>query len=125
MPIPIPKSRKLIRLLMKDVVEEEIANSIARLAGLQGSTISPKNSPKSKASHNGFSFIGELNLGKIFPMFMLNIISRLIIARIPNAIGLMIPIALVRDSCKKKVKISPKINIEIITPNVTIKPRRM
>lgn len=124
-PIPTPNSRKLIRLFMKLVVEVEIANSIARLAGLQGNTISPKNNPNKKASHNGFCCIGELNLGKILPMSTLNIIKILIIARIPNAIGLIIPIALVRDFCKKKVNISPKINIETITPNVTVNPKRM
>ena len=46
-------------------------------------------------------------------------------ARIPKAIGLMIPIALVRDSCRKKVKINPKRNIDRITPNVTNSPMKI
>lgn len=46
----------------------------------------------------------------------------LIIASRLNAIGLIIPIAFVRDSCKKNVNISPKRNIEITTPSVTISP---
>ncbi len=92
-PIPIPNSKKLIRLFMKDIVDVEIANSIARLAGLQGNTISPKNNPNRNASHNGFCCIGELNLGKNLPISTLKIIRILIIAKIPNAIGLIIPIA--------------------------------
>ena len=91
---------------------------------MHGKTISPKNNPKINASHKGLERRGELNLGNNFPMFTLNIIRMLIIARMPKAIGLIIPIALVKDSCKKKVKINPKMNMEIITPKVTMNPNR-
>lgn len=110
---------------MKLVVEVDMANKIARDAGLQGKTISPKNNPNKNASHKGFCCIGELNLGKSFPISKLNIIKMLMMARIPNAIGLIIPMELVRDFCNKKVKINPKINIETITPNVTVNPSKM
>ena len=46
-------------------------------------------------------------------------------ASIPNAIGLIIPMAFVKDSWRKKVKINPKMNIEVITPNVMIIPKNI
>jgi hypothetical protein len=124
-PIPTPNKMKFPRLARKVIVEVEIAKRIASEAGLHGRTISPKNRPKMNASQSGFVRIGELNFGKIFPISMFNIIRILITARIPNAIGLIIPIALVRDFWRKNVKISPKINIETITPNVTKNPKRI
>ena len=97
-PIPTPNSKKFIRLLMKLVVDVLIANRTTKDAGLQGRTIAPKNNPKINALQVGLSFMGALNLGKIFPMSKLKIIKMLIMARTPKAIGLIIPIAFVKDS---------------------------
>ena len=47
------------------------------------------------------------------------------IAKIPNAIGEIIPITFVKDTCKNFVKINPNKNIEDITPNATTTPRRI
>ena len=56
------------------------------------------------------------------PRSKLNIKNKLIIVRIPNAIGEIILIALVNDPCKKKVKINPNKNIDKMTPKVIITP---
>ena len=63
-PIPSPNKKKFIRLFMKLVVEELIANKITRDAGLQGRTIAPKKNPKRNADIKGFFLIGALILGK-------------------------------------------------------------
>ena len=63
-PIPSPNKKKFIKLFMKLVVEELIANKITRDAGLQGRTIAPKKNPKMKADRRGFFFIGAFILGK-------------------------------------------------------------
>ena len=97
-PIPKPKSKKFIRLLMKLVVDVLIANRTIRDAGLHGRTIAPKKKPKIKALNMGLFLIGAFILGKNFPISKLNIIKILIIPRIANAIGLIIPIAFVKDS---------------------------
>ena len=98
---------------MKPVVDELIANKTINDAGLQGRTIAPKNRPKIKELNIGFFLMGALTLGKNFPISKLNIIKILIIPSIANAIGLIISIALVKESWSKNVNINPKIKIEI------------
>ncbi len=120
--IPIPKMIKLNRLAIKLMVDVLIAKSITKEAGLQGSTIAPKKNPKINELKKGFLVTGAWIFGKSFPKSTLNINKILINARIPNAIGEIIPIAFVKDSCKSFVKIKPNKNIEEIIPNVTISP---
>ena len=55
----------------------------------------------------------------------LNIRNKLTTARIPKAIGEIIPIALVNDVCKNFVNIRPNKNMEDITPRVTINPKKI
>ena len=104
------------------MIEVLIANSIAKDAGLHGSTIAPKKSPKMKALRRGFLVTGALTLGKSFPKSKLNIKKILMMVKIPNAIGEIIPITFVKDFCKKKVKIKPNKNIEVKTPKLTTIP---
>jgi len=123
--IPIPKKIKLKRLAVKDIVDVLTANKTIRDAGLQGKTIAPKKNPKMKDVDNGFLVIGALILGNNLLKSKLNIKNKLTTAKIPKAIGEIIPMALVREACKNFVNIKPKRNIEEITPRVTINPRRI
>ena len=45
-PIPIPKSKKLNKFVIKLMVDVLMANKTTSEAGLQGRTIRPKNNPK-------------------------------------------------------------------------------
>lgn len=52
----------------------------------------------------------------------MNIINRLTIPSIPNAIGDITPIAFVKELLKIAVNTNPTINIDISIPNVTTRP---
>ena len=120
--IPTPKNTKLSKFVKKSTVDVLIANKTISDAGLHGRTIAPKNKPKIKALNKGFFLIGAFTLGNNLPISKLNIIRILIKAKRPKAIGLIIPIAFVKDSWSRNVNINPKTNIEIITPEVTTSP---
>ena len=64
-------------------------------------------------------------MGKNFPKSKLNIKNKLTIPKIEKAIGETMPIALVKEACSNCVNISPKRNMEEITPSVTINPSLM
>ena len=121
--IPTPKNMKLNKFVVKSIVDVLIANNTIREAGLQGNTIAPKKKPKIKELKKGFLSIGDFICGKSREKSKLNIKNKLMIAKIPNAIGETIPITFVKDACKNFVKINPNKNIEDITPNATIIPR--
>ena len=124
--IPIPKNTKLKRFETKLIVEVLIANKTIKDAGLQGKTIAPKKNPKMNELSKGFFVTGaRICLGNNLEKSKLKIKNKLTIAKIPKAIGEIIPIALVREACKNCVKINPTKNIEVITPKVTNKPRKI
>jgi len=121
--IPIPKNRKLRKFVINETVEVEIANNTMSVAGLHGSTIRPKNEPKMNELKYGFFRTGACVLGKNLPISKLKISNIEIIPRMPKAIGEMIPMALVNDSCNSSVKIKPINSMERITPLVMIRPK--
>ena len=124
--IPIPKNMKLNKFVTKSTVEVLIANKTIRDAGLQGKTIAPKKKPKIKDVTNGFFVIGALIFfGNNLLKSKLKIKNKLTTAKIPKAIGDIIPMALVNEACKNFVNINPTKNKEEITPRVTINPRRI
>ena len=102
-----------------------IANNTIREAGLQGNTIAPKKKPKTKELMKGFLSAGDFICGKSREKSKLNIKNKLTIAKIPNAIGEIIPITFVKDAWRNFVKIKPIKNIDVITPIATITPRRI
>ena len=124
--IPIPKNMKLNRFVTKPIVDVLIANKTINDAGLQGKTIAPKKKPKIKDVANGFFVTGARNcLGNNLEKSKLNIRNKLTIAKIPKAIGDIIPITLVREACRNFVNINPIRNMEDMTPEVTINPKRI
>ena len=97
-PMPNPKkikSRKLVKKLTEEVL---IANKTINDAGLQGSTIAPKNKPKRSELKNGFFSTGACVCGKNFPILTLKIRRMLITAKMPKAIGETTPIALASEA---------------------------
>ena len=123
--IPIPKNMKLNRFVIKPIVDVLIANKTMRDAGLQGKTIAPKKNPNIKEENKGFLTAGVLICLNNLEKSKLNIRNKLTTAKIPKAIGEIIPIALVKEACKNFVNIKPNKNIEDITPRVTINPKRI
>ena len=123
-PMPMPKKRKLPKLVIKLVVDVLIAKRTISDAGLQGSTIAPKKNPKPNAVLSGFLPTGVRNFGKNLLISILKINTKLIRARMPKAMGEIMPIALVNDACKSCVKISPMTNMDATTPKVTITPSK-
>lgn len=123
--IPIPKNTKFNRLVVKPIVEVLIANRTIRDAGLHGRTMAPKKNPKTNEVKIGFFVIGALTFGKNLEKSKLNIKKILTIAKIPNAMGEIIPITFVSETCRNWVKIKPIKNIEVITPRATIRPRKI
>lgn len=124
--MPTPKNMKLNKFAVKSIVEVLIANKTIRDAGLQGNTIAPKKNPKIKELANGFLVTGAfICFGISLLKSKLNIKNKLTTARIPKAIGEIIPIALVREACKNFVNINPIRNIEDITPKVTNNPKKI
>ena len=109
-----------MRLLIKLIVEVDIAKRITREAGLQGITIAPKKRPKRKEVFVGFVPVLIEYLGRNFVKSTSNIRRILTTARIANTIGEIIPITFVRDSFKMNEKINPNVNIEVIIPAVII-----
>ncbi len=97
-PIPIPKNTKLSKFVVKLITEVDTANRTANEAGLQGRTIAPKNNPKINADKVGFFKTGAVVFGKNLPRSKLKIRKMLTTAKIPKAIGEMIPIAFVNDA---------------------------
>ena len=123
--IPTPKNMKLNKFVVKSIVDVLIANNIIREAGLQGNTIAPKKKPKTKELMKGFLAVGDFICGKSREKSKLNIKNKLTIAKIPNAIGEIIPITFVSEAWRNFVKIKPIKNIDVITPVATITPRRI
>ncbi len=124
--IPIPKKMKLNRFVTKPMVDVLMANKTINDAGLQGKTIAPKKKPKIKEVANGFLVIGAfIFFGIILVKSKLNMRNKLTRAKIPKAIGDMIPMTLVREACRNFVNINPIRNIEDMTPAVTINPKRI
>ena len=123
--IPTPKNTKLSKFVKKSTVEVLIANKIISDAGLHGKTIAPKKKPKINELRKGFLVIGAFILGKNLPKSKLNIKDKLTTAKIPKAIGEIIPIALVSEAWRNFVKINPNKNIEDITPKATINPKKI
>lgn len=102
-----------------------IANKTIKDAGLHGRTIAPKKKPKRNALSKGFLDFGVTIFGMNLEKSKLNIRNKPMIARIVNAIGEIIPIALVNEDCKNFVNINPNKNIEDMTPKATTKPKRI
>ena len=123
--IPIPKKIKLSKLVVKLIVEVLIANKTIRDAGLHGKTMAPKKKPKRNEVRIGFLAMGALTFGKNLEKSRLNIRNILTTAKIPNAMGEIIPMAFVREACKNLVKINPTKNMEDMTPRATIRPRKI
>lgn len=122
--IPIPKNTKFNRLFMKLIVEVLIENKTINGAGLHGSIMAPKKKPNMNELSKGFLVIGALTFfGINLVKSKLKINNILTKAKMLNAIGEIIPIALVKDSCNSLVKIKPTSNIDTIIPNVTIIPK--
>jgi len=97
-PIPNPKKAKLRKFVKKLTVEVLIANKTIKDAGLQGSTMAPKNRPKRSELKKGFLSTGACVCGKNFPRLTLIIKRKLITARMPKAIGETTPIALASEA---------------------------
>lgn len=116
---------KLNKFVVKSIVDVLIANNTISEAGLQGNTINPKKKPKLNELKKGFLNVGDFILGKSREKSKSNIRNKLTIAKIPKAIGEIIPIAFVKEDCKNVVKINPNRNIEDITPNATTTPKRI
>ena len=123
--IPMPKNTKLSRFVAKPIVDVLIAKRTIRDAGLHGRIMAPKKNPKMNDVKRGFLVMGALTFGKNLEKSILNIKNILITARIPNAMGEIIPITFVREACKNLVKIKPIKNIDVITPRATIRPRKI
>jgi len=121
--IPIPKNMKLNKFVTKPIVEVLIANKTTNEAGLHGRTMAPKKNPKPNELKKGFLDVGDRICGKNLEKSKLNIKNKLTNAKIPKAMGEMIPITLVKETCKNFVKIKPTKNIELITPRETITPK--
>ena len=121
----MPKNMKLSKFVAKPIVDVLIANNITKEAGLQGNTISPKKKPKLNELKKGFLSVGDFIWGKSLEKSKLNIKNKLTTAKIPKAIGEIIPIAFVKEVCRNFVKINPNKNIEDITPIATTTPKRI
>ena len=121
-PIPIPKNKKRRIFPRKSIVDIVLVKRTAMNRGLQGITIAPKKKPNNNALSIGFLAAGVWVLGINLPMSILNISNKLIIISMPNAIGEIISITLVRDTFKIVVKISPNNVMNRTTPKVTIDP---
>ena len=89
---------KFNKLVVKLITEVDTANRTAKDAGLHGRTIAPKNNPKINADKVGLFKTGAVVFGKNLPKSKLKIKKTLTIARIPNAIGEMIPMAFVNEA---------------------------
>ena len=123
--IPTPKNMKLNKFVVKSIVDVLIANNTIKEAGLHGNTIAPKKKPKINELMNGFLSVGDFICGKSREKSKLNIKNKLTTAKIPNAIGEIIPITFVSEACRNLVKIKPIKNIDVTTPIATITPRRI
>ena len=123
--IPTPKNTKLNKFVTKSAVDVLMANRTMSDAGLHGRTIAPKKKPKTNELRKGFLVIGAFTLGKNLPKSKSKIKNKLTKAKIPKAIGEIIPIALVNEAWRNFVKINPNKNIEDITPKATIKPKKI
>jgi len=123
--IPMPNTMKFSRFRRKSVVDALIAKSMINDAGLHGRTIAPKKKPKRNEERKGFFVIGAVTFGKNFPTSILKIRKILTMAKIPNAIGEIMPIALVNEVDRSFVNISPNKNMEVIIPTVTMSPNCM
>jgi len=100
----MPNKIKLPKLAIKLAVDILKLKSPISGAGLQGSTIRPKNKPKRKALNVGLPVIGECHWPKNLVKSTLNIRSKLTRASTLNAIGEAILITLVKLACRKKLK---------------------
>lgn len=123
--IPTPKNTKLNKFVTKSRVDVLIANRTMSDAGLHGRTIAPKKKPKINELRKGFLVIGAFIWGKSREKSKSKIKNKLTTAKIPKAIGEIIPIALVNEAWRNFVKINPNKNIENITPEATINPKRI
>ena len=74
-----------------------IANKTTNDAGLHGRTIAPKKNPKINELKKGFLTVGDFICGSNLLKSKLNIKNKLTIAKIPKAIGEIIPMALVSE----------------------------
>ncbi len=99
-----------------------LANKAAINKGLQGITIAPKKKPNKNPFNNGCLLVGVFGFGMNLETSKLNIKNKLIIPKIPKAIGEIIPITFVNETSNIVVKINPKINIKTITPAVITNP---
>jgi hypothetical protein len=101
----------------KSTVASVLVNRTAIKAGLQGTTMAPKKKPKEKALIQGFFCpVDIFTFGMYLPKSTLNIIRRLIIRRMPKAIGDITPITFVKETCRTVVNIIPRKNMNKITP---------
>jgi len=120
----MPKERKLSILEAKFSINNALARKAAIKPGLHGITMAPKKKPNPNALFQGFLLVFTLTFGKNLPKSKSNIKNILIIPNMAKAIGETIAITLVKDCCKRVVKISPKSNIKIMTPETTIAPNK-
>lgn len=120
--IPTPKNKKRRRFPKKSIVDTVLVKRTAMNKGLQGITIAPKKKPNKNALIIGFLTTGARVFGRNLPMSISNISNKLTIISMPNAIGEIISITLVREIFKIVVKISPNNVMNRTTPKLTISP---
>jgi hypothetical protein len=114
--MPIPKKINEIIFSTKDVICKERVKNAAIKAGLQGIIIVPKKNPYKKAEIFGLLEVGGVIFGNKEVNSILRIKKILIIIKMINAIGVIIPITLVKETSKSVVKTKPKNIIKEITP---------
>lgn len=133
-PTPTPKNKKRETFCAKSTVDTVLANRMAMNPGLQGTTIAPKKKPYRKADVHGFLVKGARPFGRNVQMstsilvvndkIPVTISARLIMSRMPNAIGETICTTLVNEISKIVVNTNPIRNINKMTPEVIITPNR-
>ena len=120
--MPIPNAIKFSILTKNSITANALAKRAAINDGLHGITIAPKKNPNTNIPNREFLTFGVLTFGKYLPTSIFNINNMLIINNIKNAIGDIIPIIFVKDTCKNVVNINPNKNINVIMPRVIINP---
>ncbi len=122
--IPMPKNKKFRIFARKLIVDNVLVNKAAMNNGLHGITIAPKKKPNVNELTTGFFTAGVCIFGRNLPVSISNIKNKLIISNMLNAIGEIIPITLVSDTCSIVVNNSPISTINRITPLEIITPKK-
>ncbi|MDA0524296.1 hypothetical protein J2750_002228 [Methanococcoides alaskense] len=120
---PIPKAMKFRKFSRKPVLVRDLANRAAMNAGLHGTTMAPKKNPYKKAVMIGLLLFEMLVLGKNLPISKSSINNILMMNSMPNAIGEIIPMTFVSETCNIVVNNIPRSAIKRITPALIISPK--